>query len=294
MIYYLPLYQAWLKTLGFAESSQKSLPLYVKEMLIYFDSKELTTAKQLTAEAIHTYFAHWKQRKNKTTGAGLSAAHINKGVLAINNFVKYLNHTEQTNLVLKLARERINVKVPEILTQQEIQALYEATYHLDKRGYNEAFGQRDRAMLTVYYGCGLRRSEGVQLELNDILKEKKLIHVRKGKGGKERYVPVTEKGMEDMEEYIDYGREWFLKRNKACMEAFLVNIRGEAMRDFTPRLKALRELAGIDRNFSLHSLRHSIATHLLQGGMDIEQIRKFLGHNSLDSTQLYTHILNEL
>ena len=181
-----------------------------------------------------------------------------------------------------------------VSSREEIEALYESTYHLAKRGNNEAFGQRDRAMLAIYYGCGLRRSEGIQLEVKDILKEKKLIHVRKGKGSKERYVPVTAKGMCDIEEYTDYGREWFLKRNKACMGAFLVNMRGEAMQEFAPRLKALQELAGIERAFSLHSLRHSIATHLLQGGMDIEQIRKFLGHSSLESTQLYTHILNEL
>ncbi len=294
MTYYLTLYQSWLKTLGFAESSQKSLPQYVKEMLVYFEEKEFTTASQLTAESIQTYFHQWKQRKNKTTGAGLSAAHINKGVLAINNFVKFLNSTGKARLQVKLEREQPNGKLPEVLTREEIASLYEATYHLNKRGNNEAFGQRDRAMLAIYYGCGLRRSEGIQLEIEDILKEKKLIHVRKGKGGKERYVPVTDKGMGDIEEYISYGRKWFLRRNKACMGVFLVNMRGESMQEFTPRLKALKDLAGIERAFSLHSLRHSIATHLLQGGMEIEWIRKFLGHSSLESTQLYTHILNEL
>lgn len=302
-------YRIWLQTLGFAESTVKSLPQYIQEMLPYFETKAITTTPEITSETIETYFLHWKNRKNKTTGAGLSISHINKCILAINNFVKFLNTTSRHSLILKLEREQVKSKVPEVLTREEIEKLYEATYHLNKRTNNEAFGQRDRAMLAVYYGCGLRRNEGNSLEIQDILQERKLIHVRKGKGNKERYVPITEKGIEDLQEYLNYGRKWFLEKRQKKIERseilitghiggfnnpLFVNIWGESMQDFTSRLRTLQDLAGINKDFSLHTLRHSIATHLLQSGMDIEQIRKFLGHASLESTQIYTHIMNEV
>jgi integrase/recombinase XerD len=304
-------YRIWLRTLGFAESTVKSLPQYIQEMLPYFETNAITTAPEITSEAIETYFLHWKQRKNKTTRAGLSISHINKCILAINNFVKFLNTTGRHSLILKLEREQVKSRIPEVLTREEIEKLYEATYHLNKRINNEAFGQRDRAMLAVYYGCGLRRNEGNSLEIQDILPERKLIHVRKGKGNKERYVPITEKGIEDLQEYLNYGRQWFLEKRQKKIErseipiakrigtksrsnSLFINIWGEPMQDFTSRLRTLQDLAGINKDFSLHTLRHSIATHLLQGGMDIEQIRKFLGHASLESTQIYTHIMNEV
>jgi site-specific recombinase XerD len=151
-------------------------------------------------------------------------------------------------------------------------------------------------MLAIYYGCGLRRSEGTSLVVSDIQLEKKLIFVRKGKGSKERFVPIAEKGLQDIQEYLNYGRKRFMKQSPTAKmeEAFFINLWGEPMHDFTTRLRALKEEANITKPFSLHTFRHSIATHLLQSGMDIEHIQKFLGHSSLESTQLYTNIIHEL
>ncbi|MEK9179685.1 MAG: tyrosine-type recombinase/integrase, partial [Patescibacteria group bacterium] len=280
----------------------KSLPQYIAEMLLHFEQKNITTVNQITAEAVQKFFFHWKHRKNKTSGAGLSISHINNGALAINNFIKFLRLTGKNDITLKLPREKTKNKIPEILTQEEIKSLYEATYHLDKRMNPEAFGQRDRAMLAIYYGCGLRKTEGSSLEISDILTEKKLIFVRKGKGSKERYVPITEQGLKDIQEYLQCGRAWFLSQRQKkkvpplgeLKGAFFVNVFGEPMSRFYQRLKLLKEQSGINKNIGLHTLRHSIATHLLQAGMDMEQIRKFLGHSSLESTQIYTHIVNEL
>lgn len=293
-------YKTWLKTLGFADSSVKSFPMYTAEMLTYLTEKE----KAITAESIQEFFFQWKKRKNKRTGAGLSQNHISKGTTAINNFIKFLKLTGKQYIDLKLEREKIQQKIPQVLTVQEIQALYEATYNNTRRVNTTAYAQRDRAMLAVYYGCGLRRNEGNNLLISDILTEKKLIYVRKGKGSKERFVPIAEKGMQDIQEYLQYGRKWFLEKrqkqinpnrteNKSHSAPLFINMNGEAMQDFTARIRQLKGEAGIQKNISLHTFRHSIATHLLQGGMEIEQIKKFLGHASLESTQLYTHIINE-
>ena len=294
-------YRQWLQTLGFSESSVKSLPQYIAEMLSWLDQNKRLKSSSFggIGEAdIREFFFQWKNRKNKTTGAGLSISHINNGALAINNFIKFLRLTGKQDITLKLPREKAKNKIPEVLTQAEIKSLYEATYHLDKRTNTEAFGQRDRAMLQIYYGCGLRKTEGSSLEINDILTVKKLVFVRKGKGSKERYVPITEQGLKDLQEYLQHGREWFLeqrqKKEKRATERFFVNVFGEPMSRFYQRIKLLKEQARINKNIGLHTLRHSIATHLMQAGMDMEQIRKFLGHSTLESTQIYTHIINEL
>jgi len=287
-------YKTWLKTLGFADSSVKSFPMYTAEMLHCFEIKGI---KGITAETIQGFFFQWKERKNKRTGAGLSQHHINKGITAINNFIKFLKVTGKQPIELKLEREKIQNKIPQVLTLEELQSLYEATHNNIKKVNTSAYGQRDRAMLAVYYGCGLRRNEGNNLLISDILMEKKLIYVRKGKGSKERFVPIADKGIQDIQEYLNYGRKYFLeprqKQNKPESEHFFINIEGEPMHNFTARIRQLKEVSGIQTNISLHTFRHSIATHLLQQGMDIEQIKKFLGHASLESTQLYTHIINE-
>jgi len=291
-------FKQWLVTLGFADSSVKSLPQYINEMLTWLEDNNISEVNQITKESIQYFFFQWKNRKNKTSGAGLSTHHINKGALAINNFIKFLKATERLCIELKLEREQVLPKTPQVLTQAEIKAIYAATYNNDRRINTAAFGQRDRAMLAVYYGCGLRRNEGYNLLTSDIQTDKKLIYVRKGKGNKERFVPIADKGLQDIEEYLDYGRKFFLehrqKRIKPKHEYFFINKHGAPLAEFTARIRLLTDDARINKKVSLHTFRHSIATHLLQSGMEIEQIKKFLGHASLESTQLYTHIVNEL
>ena len=105
-------YKIWLQTLGFAASSVKSLPMYTAEMLTWLEQQNITGANQtytefsrsITAEAIKTFFFHWKNRKNKRTGAGLSQSHINQGALAINNFIRFLKLTGKKDISLKLER----------------------------------------------------------------------------------------------------------------------------------------------------------------------------------------------
>ena len=151
---------------------------------------------------------------------------------------------------------------------------------------------RDRALLAVYYGCGLRKSEGRQLDQSDILWERNLIYVRKGKNYKERYVPMTEKVREDLQDYQYSSRPAFPRSEQP---AFFLSQKGGRLSGciLYQRIKHLLQTAEIDKPAGLHTLRHSIATHLLQSGMKLEQISRFLGHSSLESTQVYTHIVHE-
>jgi site-specific recombinase XerD len=149
-------------------------------------------------------------------------------------------------------------------------------------------------MLSVYYGCGLRLNEGASLELKDIISDKKLLLVRKGKHYKERYVPIAARNYEAIRLYVDYGRPQLLQEYKTAA-VFIDANKGRPMQkqSLYVRIKQLVKRAGIKKKVGTHTLRHSIATHLLQSGMKLEKIQEFLGHSSLDSTQIYTHLANE-
>ena len=169
---------------------------------------------------------------------------------------------------------------------QEIKALYNAADET-------ILGLRDRAILDVYYGCGLRSKEGIWLNTSDVMCDKKLMYVRKGKAYKERYVPFTQRQRKDFEIYLKNCRKQLVKDE--TQEAFLVNNQGVRIGATTlsNRLKELLKRAGINKQIGLHGLRHSIATHLLQSGMKIEDISTFLGHKNIESTQRYTHVTKE-
>lgn len=256
---------------------------------------------------MNQFIGYIKGRSNTTREGALSSSSINNIINAVNSFTRYLNSTGKYVLDIALERAEDDVQVPTVLTIQDIKRLYDATF-MSSRENSLAMGQRDRAIIAIFYGCGLRKMEGTNLNLQDIDLNKKLVFVRKGKGGKQRFVPIANKHVDDIRSYIMEGREWFLhehyapkytgkyaKRKQASDdEAFFISQRGCRMTDFYKRLYYLKEKAGIDMEFGLHTLRHSIATHLLHSGMDIEEIARFLGHASLDSTQIYTHLSQTL
>lgn len=196
---------------------------------------------------------------------------------------------------LKLANESTDQKIT-WLTEEEIKLLFEATYQTGSHNYlekQEIFQSRDRAMLAVFYGCGLRRNEGVQLNLSDINFDRSILHVRKGKNYKERLVPISKTSLKHLQEYI-YDQRPKLSQSK--LDALFLSQRGFRMHGQTMliRLKKLQYLTGdldlSSKEIGLHTLRHSIATHLLTAGMKLDSISRFLGHSSLESTQIYTHL----
>jgi site-specific recombinase XerD len=305
--YLLQSYTEWLQTIGYADPTIEKWPVHVRELLHYLERKNILHLTLVNNRHIQDFLQHINHRSNTARPGALSSSSINTIINGINNFAGYLNSTGKYMLDFTTERAIDNIPVPAVLTISEVKALYEATF-LPQRENTLAMGQRDRAMIAVFYGCGLRRMEGIQLNCSDMDLGKKLVFVRKGKGNKQRHVPIAIKHAADIRSYLEEGRDWFLyehyggqythkyaKRKEAPDEgAFFVGQHGKRMKDFYQRLSYLKEQTGIEKQFGLHTLRHSIATHLAISGMSIEEIARFLGHSTLDSTQIYVHLAHEL
>lgn len=298
---------SWLRTLGYSDTTITTRRRNLREFLLYLESCGISTMYQPAGEQTKLFTKYLKRRENRLYGSGLMNASINVAVSSVNKFFEYLRQSGHAAIVpdnLEYMEELYGPRV--VLSPEDISSLYEATYikkwfaKEETWEYQGAIQQRDRAMLGIYYGCGLRKSEGTNLITSDILTERKLIFVRKGKGCKERYVPVTDGNLSYITEYLQDGRNFLLNRSESGTDTFFINQYGQSCSDqaLSARLDRLVKnsgRAGLQRKKpTLHTLRHSIATHLLQSGMEIEMIQKFLGHASLESTQIYTHIANEL
>lgn len=300
----------WLQILGYSGRTSDSLPVHVREFFHYLEQRGIKELPLVENRHVQGFMLHLENRVSDKTGIGLSTSSRNKIITAVNAFIKYINMSGKHFLDVNPVRPSQEIDIPVVLTQQEILQLYSASFETGR--VDKAIGQRDRAMLAVFYGCGLRKEEGTRLNIIDIDTVKGLLFVRKGKGNKQRYVPIARQALQDIKAYLKEGRNWFFEQHDGighwhsgrygrnfkrkvttADEAFFINRMGQRMSNFYQRLHLLRDKAGIEKEFSLHTLRHSIATHLLQGGMDIEEIAKFLGHGSLLSTQLYTHIVND-
>jgi integrase/recombinase XerD len=301
-------FKEWLEALGYSWQGVYYMPIQIRGLLNWLERQNKTQLTDITTEAItNYYYQELKQRKNHMRDAGtLSNKHLNKNLQALRKFTEYLRQTGKLQIpLLNIRQEEVFSNKPTVLTEEDIQQLFKATEQLHKRNkYNKgeelyaALQQRDRAMLTIFYGCGLRRNEGYHLNIADINIESGVLHVRKGKGYKERLVPISKKGMENITAYLYDARPLMIKDNKE--EGFFLNHNGKRLggQMLMICLQTLAKRANLntpsgDGGIGLHTLRHSIATHLLGNGMSLESIRDFLGHSSLESTQIYTHLINE-
>jgi integrase/recombinase XerD len=275
----------WLRLLNFEPTTLKDSPRKLQEFLSWLEQQGITEITSITRPIVTRYFDYLIQRKNQRNGGRLSKNSLRSHLTNLRRFARYLRDSGQESFEVNYHVTGKLQNIKEIFTKAEITALYEATG-------GDVIGTRDKAILSVYYGCGLRRSEGASLDVKDVLFDRNLLYVRKGKNYKERYVPMTAAVREDLKNYIENARPILLKHPA---HGLFISTSGKRITGSTMiyRLHQLKEKAGINKGAGLHSLRHSIATHLLQGGMELEKIKQFLGHGSLESTQIYTHIAHE-
>jgi len=298
-------FKEWLDVLGYAPISVYNMPLQVRELLYYLENENINSIKELDITHIQSHYNKLKERSNARRGGGLSNNHLNKHIQALRKFTDYLRQVGRLTLPeLQIKNEEAEPKSIPVLTEEEIQQLFKATYKTsqpyNRPHYNlnasqvEAMQARDRAMLAIFYGCGLRRNEGVNVDVGDINFDRAILHVRKGKNYKERFVPISKVSLKYLQDYIFDHRPEIVQGNKS--EALFISMKARRMDGQTMllRLKYLQHQTENEdlneKEIGLHTLRHSIATHLLQAGMELESIARFLGHSTLESTQIYTHL----
>ncbi len=217
-----------------------------------------------------------------------STKSIARKLTTIKNFHKYLLATSRIDVdySLTIERPKLRKSLPNVLTIEEVDIL------LDIKTITP-FDYRNKAMLELLYGTGLRISELLNLKLSDIDFENCVVRCF-GKGSKERIVPIGEYIIDSLNNYLEFGRNKLINKKKISDYLFL-NSHGSSLSRFSffKILKKLLLEKGIKKDVSPHSLRHSFATHLLENGADLRSIQEMLGHSDIATTRIYTHITNK-
>ena len=247
--------QAYLQTIGSSATPQEVTPAMLSDFLVY------------------------------EGGQGVQARSQARMLSGIRAFYKYLlmDNLVDINPTRLVDYPKIGKKLPDVLTVQEIDAL------LDAIDLSQPEGHRNKAMLETMYSCGLRVSELVGLHLSDLFFKEGFIKI-KGKGSKERLAPISDKAIHEINLYLPNRTQ--LNIAKGHEDFLFLNRRGKVLSRvmvFTI-IKNLAEVIGLQKNISPHTFRHSFATHLIEGGADLRAIQEMLGHESILTTEIYTHL----
>jgi integrase/recombinase XerD len=222
------------------------------------------------------------------SAVGIATPSIARSLAAIRGFHKYLmiDSLAQTDPTTNIDTPRGWKRLPKTLSEIDVDAL------LAQPDPSTLIGLRDKAMLELLYAAGLRVSELVGLKLPDINLERGYLIVM-GKGSKERAVPMGEVAVAAVKRYLDGARALLLKRRNSEYLFISAKQRGLTRQSFWERIKLYTRQAGIGKNISPHTLRHSFATHLLDNGADLRAVQAMLGHSDISTTQIYTHVSRE-
>lgn len=217
---------------------------------------------------------------------GLKRSSIERKMASIRSFCRFLVREGQLekNPVLSIARPRIRRRLPGCAQYHDLQRL------LEMPSPSTSTGLRDRAIMEVLYGCGLRVSELVGLNLDSLDFDRRLVQVV-GKGSKERIVPLGSFARSALSQYLHRGRP-ALNPSPLAKDAVFLNIRGQRLTQRGTRYIIDRyiQALGLAYHCSPHTFRHSFATHLLENGADLRVVQELLGHARLSTTQVYTHV----
>lgn len=290
--------------LNLTENKTDSAEEKIQSFLTRFHT-DLLQVERLSAETADTYryeaeiFLHWL-KKNRMKLSAVTVQNLiyflawrkttdhapltlSKDISSMRAFGSYLERMGiwEENLALLLERPKASRALPKVLSIEQVEILLKV---IDT---STPIGKRDDALFELIYSCGLRISEACALLVDNVHLNEKIILVH-GKGDKERIVPFGERAKQKLEDYLTEVRPKLVK-DKIVPEVF-VNYKGKPIsrKGVWKRFKELNCLSGI--NAKVHTLRHSFATHLLNGGADLRSVQELLGHSDLATTQIYTHV----
>ena len=261
----------------YSENTIKSYNNDLKKFNDYFKNK---TINKIEENNIKNYIKYLKQENNDNRT-------ISHNISTLRSFYKFLliEKTIKNNPMEYIEQPKLKKTLPKTLTIEEIDKLLDIKL-------KDAFSFRNKAMLELMYSSGLRVSELINVNIHDIDTSNCIIRIM-GKGSKERIVPLGDYAIKYIEIYLREYREKLTKRE--LNDYLFLNNHGKKMtrQGFFKILKQIAKEKGIKTEFSPHTLRHSFATHLLNGGADLRSIQEMLGHESISTTQIYTHVSKE-
>ena len=263
---------------GLAVNSVRS---YERDLSRYFNHMKTKQPDEISHQDVVSFLAG-------LSTAGLSPRSSARNLAAIRGLHKYLliDSLAKTDPTVNVETPRGWKRLPKSLSSADVESL------LEKPDTSTVLGLRDKAMLEVLYATGLRVSELVGLKIGDINLERGFLIVL-GKGSKERAVPIGDTAIDVVREYLGRARPLLLKGKDSEMLFISSQRRGLTRQMFWERIKQCALKAGIEKNISPHTLRHSFATHLLDNGADLRAVQAMLGHSDISTTQIYTHVSRE-
>jgi len=263
--------------------SQNSIAAYVNDinkLMVFLDEN----FKKLAPEKVK--LNHLKSFVEQLNDRGVSPRTQARTISGIKSFYKYLliEGKVQGDPTTLLESPKIGRKLPDVLSLEEIDAIIDAV------DLNKPEGQRNKAMLETLYSCGLRVSELVNLRVTSLFFEQGFVKIE-GKSEKERLVPISQKAIVEINKYLT-GYRKTLRISKESENILFLNRRGKKLSRvmiFTI-IKNLAQKVGMGKKISPHTFRHSFATHLISGGADLRAVQEMLGHESILTTEIYTHL----
>lgn len=261
----------------YSENTVKSYNNDLKKYEIFFKNTNISNIKE---NHIKEYLKHLKENNNDNRT-------INHNISTLRSFYKFLliEKAIKENPMEYIEMPKTRKTLPKTLSIEEVDKLLNIKL-------TDAFSYRNKAMLELMYSSGLRVSELINVKIHDIDVSNCIIRIM-GKGSKERIVPLGDYAIRYIELYLKEYREKLIKRE--LNDYLFLNNHGNKMtrQGFFKILKQIAKEKNIKTDFSPHTLRHSFATHLLNGGADLRSIQEMLGHESISTTQIYTHVSKE-
>lgn len=266
---------------GLSENTINSYGIDLKLFLEYLRENEIPSFKQVDKEVIVNYMQAEKNN-NKANSS------ILRSVSSLRKFFQYLAQEKiiEKDPMLLIDTPKKKQHLPQVLTKEEVEKL------LHSPNTGQVLGLRDRAMLELMYATGLRISEIINLKLEDLHLTMGTLQTL-GKGHKERIVPVGDEAIKWVNRYLEEARPKLLKQKRS--NYLFLNFHGNNLtrQGVWKNLKAEVRKAGIQKNITPHTLRHSFATHILENGADLRIVQELLGHADISTTQIYTHLSNK-
>ena len=250
----------------------------INQYLVYLGDLDIKNLSDVKSTHIRDYI-------RILSDGGMAPASISRIISSIRTYYRFLSSENilDENPVLLINNPKLPKKLPDVLSEKEISLIINAIQE------SSQFYQRDKAIIELLYSCGIRVTELCNLELSNLFIDEDLIRVM-GKGNKERLLPLGIRSKKYLDDYIKHSRNSHIKKSGSSFVFVSRNGNQLTRAMINIILNKWTQVSGLKKSVSPHKLRHSFATHLLEGGADLRFVQALLGHSDISTTQIYTHI----